>query len=64
MKIDVDFMFDGIAKEAPIDDGIGFVCSFATSFVIGFIYCTITSLGRNSIHCYLLSIFNFVVQVV
>jgi hypothetical protein len=61
MKIVVDFMFNRIANEAIVDDGIGFVCFFVTSFVTRFITCTTTNLGWNSIHYYLLFVFKFVV---
>jgi len=64
MKTIIDFMFNGIANEATVNDGIGFVRFSATSFVTKFISCTTTSLGLNSIYCYLLFVFKFVVQVI
>jgi hypothetical protein len=57
-------MFNGIANEAMVNDGTGFVCFSMTYFVIGFISCTTTSLGQNSIHNYLLFVFKFVVWVI
>jgi hypothetical protein len=56
-------MFNGIVNQVAVNDGIGFVHFFVTSFVIGFISCT-TKLGQNSIHCYLLFVLKFDVQVV
>jgi hypothetical protein len=57
-------MFNGIVDEAMVNDGTRFVCFSMTSFVIGFLSCTTISLGQNSIHYYLLFIFNFVVWIV
>ncbi len=50
-------MFNGIADEAMVNDGTGFVHLSMTSFVIRFISYTTTSLGRNFIHCYFLFVF-------
>jgi hypothetical protein len=52
MRVVINVMFNGIENEVVVNDGIGFVCFFATSFVIGFISYT-TKLDRNSIHYYL-----------
>ncbi len=38
VKIDVDFMFNGITNKTMIDDGTEIVCFFATSFVIGLFF--------------------------
>jgi hypothetical protein len=63
MRAIVDFMFNRIANETTINDGTKFVGFFVTSFVTRFISYTTTSLGQNSIHCYLVFVFNFVVWV-
>jgi hypothetical protein len=57
-------MFNGIVDEAMVNDGIGFFHFSTTSFVIGFISYTTTSLGQNSIHYSLFFVFKFVVWVV
>jgi hypothetical protein len=63
MKVVINFMFNGIADEATVNDGIGIVYFFMTSFVIRFISCT-TRLCQNTIHCYLLFVFMFIIRVV
>jgi hypothetical protein len=45
MRIVINFMFNKIADESMVKDGIGFVRFFATSFVIGLISHTTTNLG-------------------
>jgi hypothetical protein len=64
MKKIVDFMFNGIADKTLINDVTKFVCFSATPFVIGFISYTTISLGQNSIHCYFIFVFRFVIQIV
>jgi hypothetical protein len=34
----IDFMFNGIANEAPINDGTTFICFSSTTFITGVDY--------------------------
>ncbi len=63
MRAIINFMFNGITDEAMVNGETRFICFTLTSFLTRFISCT-TKLGQNSIHCYLLFIIKFLVQVV
>jgi hypothetical protein len=63
IKAVVNFMFNGIADETTINDGIRCIHFSTTSFVTQLRSYT-NRLDQNSIHYYLFFILNFVVQVI